>query len=46
MFKSATQKTVFLSVMEAELNAAMLAAQDMLHVKNALESMELQVELP
>lgn len=46
MFKSATQKTVALSVTEAELNAAVLAAQDMLYVKNVLESMQLQVELP
>ena len=46
MFKSATQKHVALSVTEAELYAGVSTAQDMLYVKNVLESMELKVKLP
>ena len=46
MFKSATQKHVAMSVTEAELYAGLSTAQDMVYVKNILDSMELQVQLP
>ena len=46
MFKSATQKHVALSVTEAELYDGVSPAQDMLYVKNFLESMELKVQMP
>lgn len=46
MHRSATQKTVALSVCEAELNAAVLCVQDMLYGRNLLESMGLKVETP
>jgi hypothetical protein len=46
MHRSATQKTVALSSCEAELNAAVLCAQDMICQKNTLESIGLKVELP
>jgi hypothetical protein len=44
--RSATQKMVALSSCEAELNAALLCAQDMMYQKNTLESIGLKVELP
>jgi hypothetical protein len=44
--RSATQKTVALSSCKAELNAAVLCAQDMMYKKNTLESNRLKVELP
>jgi hypothetical protein len=40
------QKTVALSVTEAETIAGVQCAQDMLYCKRVLECMELQVELP
>ena len=40
------QKTVVLSVTEAELMAAVSCAQDMLYVKKIMESLELKVKLP
>ncbi len=43
---SATQKTVALSSCKAELNAAVLCAEDMMYQKNTLESIGLKVELP
>jgi hypothetical protein len=46
MHRSATQKTVALSLCEAELNAAFLCVQDMLYAKNLFESIGLKVELP
>jgi hypothetical protein len=46
MFKSLTQKSVTLSVCEAEQTAGVLCTQDMLYVKNVLESMGLKVKLP
>ena len=46
MHRSATQKTVALSSCEAELNAAVLCAQDMIYGKNLLESVGLKVQLP
>jgi hypothetical protein len=44
--KSVMQKTVALSVTEAETIAGVQCAQDMLYCKRVLECMELQVELP
>ncbi len=44
--KSAMQKTVALLVTEAETNAAVSCAQDMLYVKRVLESLDLKVKLP
>ena len=46
MHRSATQKTVALPSCEAEMNAAVLCVQDMIHQKNTLESIGLRVELP
>jgi hypothetical protein len=46
MFKSLTQKSVALSVCEAEQMAGVLCAQDMLYTKNLLELMGLKVKLP
>ena len=46
MFKSSTQKSVALSVCEAEQTAGVLCAQDMMYVRNVLESMGLKVKLP
>ncbi len=46
MHRSATQKTVALSSCEAELNAAVLCAQDMMYQRNTLESIGLKVEHP
>jgi hypothetical protein len=46
MHQSATQKTVALSVTEAEINAAVLCVQDMLYTKNLIESIGLKVKLP
>ena len=46
MFKNATQKHVALSVIGAELYAGVSTAQDMICVKNVLESMDLKVQLP
>lgn len=44
--KSSMQKTVALSVTEAELMAAVSCAQDMMYAKRILESLGLQVQLP
>ncbi len=46
MFKSLTQKSVALSVCEAEQTAGLLCAQDMMYVPNVLESMGLKVKFP
>jgi hypothetical protein len=46
MHISATQKTVTLSVTEAEINAAVLYVQGMLYAKNLIKSIGLKVELP
>ena len=46
MFKSSTQKSVALSVCEAEQTAGVLCAQDMLYVRHILKSMGLKVKLP
>jgi hypothetical protein len=45
MHRSATQKTVALSSCKAELNAAVLFAQNMMYQRNTLESIRLRVEL-
>jgi len=45
-FRSATQKTVTLSVTEAEGAAGVSTAQDMLYAYNVLHSLGLKVELP
>jgi len=46
-FKSSSmQKSVALSVCEAEQTAEVLCAQDMLYVRHILESMRLKVKLP
>ena len=46
MFKSSTQKSVALSVCEAEQTAGVLCAQDMLYIQHIIESMGLKVKLP
>lgn len=46
MTRSAMQDTVKLSVTEAELDSATSNVQDMLHVKNIMESLGLKVKLP
>jgi hypothetical protein len=46
MHQSVTQKTVALSVCEAEMNLAVFCAQDMIYAKHVLESLGLQVETP
>jgi hypothetical protein len=44
MFKSLMQKSVALSVWEAEQTTGVLCAQDMMYVWNVLESMGLKVK--
>ncbi len=46
MFKSSTEKTVSLSTTEAETYAGVTCVQDMLYIKNILESLRLRVKLP
>jgi hypothetical protein len=46
MHRSATQKTVALLVCVAEMNSAVLCAQDMIYAKHILELLGLQVETP
>jgi hypothetical protein len=46
LHRSAMQKTAALSSCEAELNAAVLCAQDIMYQKNMLELICLKVELP
>ena len=45
-FRSSMQKTVALLVMETELYAAVMTAQDVLYVLHVLESIGLQAQLP
>ena len=45
-FRSLTQKTVTLSVTEAESAAGVMVAQDMLHIMRLLASLGLKVKLP
>jgi hypothetical protein len=46
MFKSSTEKTVLLSTTEAATYAGVTCVQDMLYMKNVLESLGLKVKLP
>jgi hypothetical protein len=46
MFKSSTEKTVSLSTTRTETYAGVTCVQDMLHVKNVIESLRLRVRLP
>jgi hypothetical protein len=46
MFKSSTERRVSLSTTEAETNAGVTCVQDMLYIKNVLESLGLKVKLP
>jgi hypothetical protein len=46
MFKSSKKRAVSLSTSEAETYAGITCVQDMLYVKNVLESLRLKVELP
>jgi hypothetical protein len=46
MHQSETQKTVALAVCKAEMNSAVLCAQDMIYAKHVLESLGHQVETP
>jgi hypothetical protein len=46
MFKSSTQKSVALSVCEAEQTVGVLCAQDMLYIQNIFKSMGFKVKLP
>jgi hypothetical protein len=45
MFKSSTERTVPLSTTEAETYAGVICMQDMLYMKNVLESLGLKVKL-
>ena len=44
--KSVMQKTVALSLAEAELIALVMCVQEMIFLKKLVENIELQVELP
>jgi hypothetical protein len=46
MFKSSTERTVSLSTTEAEAYAGVTCVQDILYMKNILESLGLRVKLP
>ncbi len=46
MFKSSTERTVSLSTTKAETYAGVTCVQDMLYMKNVLESLKLRVKLP
>ncbi len=46
MFKSSTERTVPLSTTEAETYAGFTCVQDMIYMKNVLESLGLKVKLP
>ncbi len=46
MFTSSTERTVSLSTTEAETYAGVTCFQDMLYIKNVLESLRLKVKLP
>ena len=46
MFKSSTEMTVSLSTTKAETYAGVTCVQDMLYIKNLLESLRLRVKLP
>jgi hypothetical protein len=44
--RSATQKSVSLSVTESEQNAGVMVAQDMLYLLRTMQALDLKVELP
>ncbi len=46
LFRSATQKFVMLSVMEAKIAAGVMVAHNMLYIYHSLKSLKLKVELP
>jgi hypothetical protein len=46
MFKSSTERTVSLSTTKAETYIGVTCVQDMLYMKNVLESLKLKVNLP
>ncbi len=46
MFKSSTERTVSLSIAKAETYAGVTYVQDMLYMKNLLDSLGLRVKLP
>jgi hypothetical protein len=46
IIKSSTERTVALSTTEAETYVGVTCVQDMLYMKNVLESLELKVKLP
>jgi hypothetical protein len=46
LFKSSTERTVSLSTIKAETYAGVTCVQDMLYMKNVLESLGLKVKLP
>ncbi len=46
MFKSSTERTVSLSTTKAETYTGVTCVQDMLYMKNLLESLGLKVKLP
>ncbi len=46
MFKSSTERTVLLSTTKAETYAGIACVQDMLYMKNVLESLRFKVKLP
>jgi hypothetical protein len=46
IFNSSTKRTVLLSTTEAETYVGVTCVQDMLYMKNVLESLGLKVKLP
>ena len=46
MFKSSVERTVSLSTTKAETYAGVMCVQDMLYMKNVMESLGLRVKLP
>ncbi len=46
MFKSSTERTVSLSTTKAETYAEVTCMQEMLYMKNVIESLGLKVKLP
>ncbi len=46
MFKSSTERTVSLSTTKAETYAGVTCVQDILYMKNVMESLRLRVKLP
>jgi hypothetical protein len=46
MFKSSTERSVSLSTTKAETHAGVTCVQDMLYMKNVLESLGVKIKLP